>query len=431
MQEIFKNINLYSGKIDWEYSSFENSIITFQVDNYVINPESPWTGYIGWITIKKLIQKYPELLQFEENIIVENIEKEIIVENKKNIIENNKIIKQKEEIIYYNEKIELKNIWPKSSLKDIVLMQILFEKLELYSGEIDWNYYSFQKSIIDFQLNNNVIYWNESIWAGYIWPLTMKKLLEMFPELLEKEWFDISSKMKYKTKQNTPLSCEVSATGDILSYLIWKKVEEKDVLSFLDKSDFYNKIAIEKKWKIYWWNPDVWFVWYIDELSNWIKATQWTLTWYWVSEYPISKVIKKYWFETKIISEKNYKENFWEKEHLSLILETLEKWNMVQLWWDICTDPKYYSWKETFCKSWWNNDRKLEWNYIDKEWKEHKYVWLNWEHAFYLLWYKWNIKNPTHIIVWDTYSWKHTYITSEWLRKWEKMSYKSVIVYKK
>ena len=56
--------------------------------------------------------------------------------------------------------------------------------------------------------------------------------------------------------------------------------------------------------------------------------------------------------------------------------------------------------------------------------------WLNWEHAFYLLWYKWGTENPTHIIVWDTNTWKHTYATKEWLRKWGKMQDRSIVVYK-
>jgi len=246
------------------------------------------------------------------------------------------------------------------------------------------------------------------------------------------EEIDISNKIKQKHIQEMSLSCEISATADILSFLMSKKIDEKELLKKLSKSQ-YNKLPVYQKWKKYWWNPNEGFIWYIDKLPNWIKASQRKMTGYWVLEKPIQKIFNNYWFKTLVINKNDYYKNFSEKEHLTLILQNLKIWNMVQLWWDICTNPKYYSGKEHKCfYNWektWNKERKISWNYKNKNWNIIEYNGLNWEHAFYLLWFKWNINNPSHIIVWDTYTWKHTYITSEWMRKWWKMQYRSIIVY--
>jgi hypothetical protein len=249
---------------------------------------------------------------------------------------------------------------------------------------------------------------------------------------IKENWMDISKRMLYKTIQKRALSCEISATADILSYLTWWEIKENNLLSILPKSS-YNTFPEKKNWKIYWGNPHSGFVWYIDKLPDWKKAWQREMTGYWVLEKPIEKIINKFGFKTKVITKYNYKPKFGKKEHLKLILNELKKWNMVQLWGDLCTNPKYYNWKENGCtynwKDTWDDKRQLSWFYENDKWEEKKYVGLNWEHAFYLLWYKWDIDNPTHIIVWDTYTEKHTYVTSEWMRKWKKMQYRSIIVY--
>jgi len=253
-------------------------------------------------------------------------------------------------------------------------------------------------------------------------------------KVCEKSWIDISWIMKDKHIQEMSLSCEISATADILSFLMSKKVTEKELLEKLPKSQ-YNKFPEISTSIIKWWDPETGYVWYIDKLPNGKKARQRMMTGYWVLEKPIEKIINEYWFQTEIINKNDYYDNFWEKEHLTLLLQNLKKWNMVQLWWDICTNPKDYSWKEHRCfYNWepsWNKKRKITWEYKDKNWNIVKYNWLNWEHAFYLLWFIWDINNPKRIIVWDTFTGKHTYPTKEWLRKWRKMQYRSILIYAK
>jgi len=252
---------------------------------------------------------------------------------------------------------------------------------------------------------------------------------------------DISNKFPYKRIQQKELSCESSATADIISAINWYKITEDDIISRLPKSDFYNKIAVMSWWKRIWWDPDKWFVWYIDKYK-WKWALQYKYQWYGVNELPIQKVYSEYWIKTEIINEFNQIEKWFNyKKHLTYLLISLNEWKFIQLWGDICTYPEFEDWQykkltQSLADKWYNwlnnclypkSSRVLTWYAKEKDWSYSKIEWLNWEHAFYLLWYKWWVENPTHIIVWDTNTWKHTYKTEEWLRKWWKMQYRSII----
>jgi len=263
-----------------------------------------------------------------------------------------------------------------------------------------------------------------------------------------KKNLDISNKFYKKSIQQQELSCESSATSDIISTIKKQKVTEYDVIKKLPKSFFW-KTAYWKGKDRYWWDPDVWFVWYLDKYKGrW--ALQRKYEWYWVYEKPLSKVYSQYWIKNRVINKFN-RQNLWISNSLQQLVFSLKQisdWNYIQMWWDTCTYPKYEDWKinsghitQEQANKWlnWRNkclypyrSRILLWRYTDHiTWKTKVIKWLNGEHAFYLLWYKWNIENPTHIIVWDTNTWKHTYPTSEWLRKWDKMDNRSILVYAK
>lgn len=258
--------------------------------------------------------------------------------------------------------------------------------------------------------------------------------------------FSIASKMDYKRLQERPLSCESSVTADILSYMLGKKVTEYEVFDKIDKS-FFNKLPFTFESKLFWWNPNVWFVWYIDYYGKKadIKPTQRDMTGYWVYEKPIAKVYNEYSLQTKIITWENHSRDFNENDHLTLLLKELYHGNMVQLWGDWCTREEYDDgeidkWEITQEKvdAWISatnyctttlEDRKMEWYYIE-DFKVKKHIGLVWEHAFYLLWYEGWVENPTKIIVWDSDTGYHLYDFVEWMRKWEQMNYKSIIIYK-
>lgn len=304
-----------------------------------------------------------------------------------------------------------------------------------------------------------IVRWTENYFKWYcsLWFRSNNKDLFIFKILLNptanateiryKNNLDISNQFIKNTIQKKELSCESSATSDIISALKQKTYTEDDVIKYLPTSKG-SQVAVWKNWKRYWWNPDVWFVWYIDGYHG-RGALQRKYEGYWVNENPISVVYDKYGIKTEIINKYNRVDKWLKtsKEQLTRLLKEINKWNYVQLWWDTCTYPEFEDWKinswhisQNLADKWlnWRNNclypyrsRILTWQYLDPTtWKEKTIKWLNWEHAFYLLGYKWWVNNPTNIIVWDTNTWKHTYPTKERLRKWDKMDNRSIIVYK-
>lgn len=253
---------------------------------------------------------------------------------------------------------------------------------------------------------------------------------------------DISNNFPYKRLQKRKLSCEASATSDILSAIKGYNITEEKVIEQMPKTDFFNKIAYNDWTTKIWWDPDVWFVWYIDKY-NWRTPLQKDYEWYGVYEKPIQSIYSNYLINTEIINNTMYDElNINEYIHLRKLLVALNDWKYVQLWWDICTYEWFEDWTEKYltqelADKWYNwinycvyakNARTLSWIVKNPDSTLKQIKWLSWEHAFYLLWYKWWIENPTKIIVWDTYSWKHTYDTVEWLRKWKRMENRSIII---
>lgn len=255
--------------------------------------------------------------------------------------------------------------------------------------------------------------------------------------------FDRSEDFYKTTLQENTYSCEISATSDILSTLKKKDFTEDELIEKIDKSKFW-ETAKYTNWVYVWWNPEEGFVGYIDTDAKWKVASQRNLTGYWVYEEPIAKLYQSEWLKTEIINTSNYTTNFWPEQHLDKLLDEFTKGHYVQLWWDICTNPEYEDWelaladitqsdvdngKNAKNECWsYGYDRKRIW-YYEKDWKLIQHQGLIWEHNFYLLGYEWDIQKPVNIIVWDTSTGKHTYALNEWMRKWEEMNFRSIIIY--
>lgn len=253
-------------------------------------------------------------------------------------------------------------------------------------------------------------------------------------EIIYPKEFDITEKMAKLHIQERKLSCEASATTDILSTILKKDILEKDILSKMKKDVTYWKPSYQKDWKIIWWDPDLWFVWEMD----W---HQYNLTWYAIYEKPMSEIYKEYWI--KFDTYNKFENNLGlknPKEALTYMLKELVKGNYVQIWWDYCTDPDLDDWnidrkitteeslnwlsQKNFCYSfYW--ERRVTW--YTEAWKKIE-AWKQ-SHNFVLLGYIWDIENPEKIIVRDTQTWKHVYPTTERLRKWELNDARAIIVY--
>jgi hypothetical protein len=255
-----------------------------------------------------------------------------------------------------------------------------------------------------------------------------KNLLKYVNLVDNAEVHDFSYRYKKKSIQKRALSCEISVASDILARHTGKKVTEDYLLGKIEKSE-YGKLPEVIDGKTIWGNPNAWFVWYIDYLDTGEKASQWSMTGYWVLEKPIQELYESFWLKTKIMTEKSHRPTFDANNHLTHLIENLEKGHSVQLWWDYCTRPEYEDTDEkNTCKTL-NNDRTLEWYYSDEFGNLKKHIWLAWEHAFFLLGYTGTKYNPQEIIVWDSNTGKHSYKKAEWMRKWKMMQYKSIIIY--
>lgn len=243
--------------------------------------------------------------------------------------------------------------------------------------------------------------------------------------------------------QNKPLSCESSAAASIISQLKERFIDENDVIQVLPKS-LGDTIAKKNGKTILWGNPEDGFVWYMDNFwATLEKPSQKKLTGYGVYEKPIWYVARSFSIPTTIINFRNFTESFWANQHLSFLLNSLKNGDFVELWGDWCTsweseDGLLYkkdltlplSLKKVNAKNECydvEQQRILEWNFLDsKNSLQHQSA-LAGEHTFILLGWQWDIEKPEKIIVWDTDTGYHRYDTQEWMRKWKKMQYRSIV----
>ncbi len=227
--------------------------------------------------------------------------------------------------------------------------------------------------------------------------------------------------------QEYKLSCEISALQIVLSALKIG-VTESDIITSLPYYPYiYASGGI-------WWDPDNQFV-------GFYTGSQSKQTGYGIYESPLANYAKIYKLKTEIINQNTYSGTMNPWVHMKTLLGYLKQKNThIILWWDWCTDPQYEDgvlsiwgkWMSAlfplparnYCKNIAMN-RILNWK--TPEWKNIRG--LSGEHAFILLGYIGTIDKPSHIIVWDTYTGRHIYTYSEWMRKWSLMEYRSLIIF--
>jgi hypothetical protein len=225
--------------------------------------------------------------------------------------------------------------------------------------------------------------------------------------------------------QKYPLSCEIAA----LSMILWSMgspTSEDIIIAQLPK---YSQVYT---WGI-WWDPDKEFVWYI----TWSQRRS---TWYGIYAQPLADIVKSD-FHTEIFSLTKDENNASRKakEKMSEYLFEIESWGHVLLWGDWCTmkeheDGILLGGKSQIIKMFpiaGKNECQRNQEQRIMEWvtpEGVRVLWVSWEHAFLLLGYVGKIENPSHIIVWDTDTWRHIYPTSEWMRKWALLDYRALFI---
>lgn len=367
---------------------------------------------------------YNNLFSFEE-------QNQVVEENK---LLTNYSLEEIKEINKILEKIDEKNILEEKFKNELLSLKNNFKKEE-------------ENKILAEKLKEK---FKKEIWTGILenisWSWILEKIKETSSGILAKNEEKVEKVEEFKKELDTSKnfaklhiqernqSCEAAATADILSTMFKKDFSEKEILDKMPKDKTYGKPSYIKDGKIIWWDPNVWFVWDMD-------LHQFNLTGYAIYEKPMSKIYADLWVKFDLYN--RFENNLGlknPKEALTHMLKEVHKWNFVQIWWEYCTDQRFEDWntdekitteqansglsKKNFCYSF-AEERRITW--FTEEWKEIKAV--KQSHNFILLGYIWDIENPEKIIVWDTQTWKHTYPTAEWMRKWELNDARAIIIY--
>jgi hypothetical protein len=178
LQNILKELDLYSWEIDWKYDSIKDNILKYQLKKELISNEtSLWASYYWPNTRKMLYQDYIELLEYKNKL--KEVEWKIV--KLKNISYNQADTKIKE--LWYL------SIWEISpEVRDLQLILKHF----WYFNDNDTAIFGWKtkEAITDMQLDREVISNKNSIWAGIFWPSTKKSLTNLLSEYYFEEEFN-------------------------------------------------------------------------------------------------------------------------------------------------------------------------------------------------------------------------------------------------
>jgi len=224
VQQIFKDLRKYNWLINGNYSDIENSIISYQVSNNVVqNKTSIWAGWFGPKTRSKVKNDYEKYLKnWWKPGIIKKIAKKTTI-SIRNTIKTKKISKR---WLLSREEIEARDI------------KTFFEKynIDLKLNNIWWNIEVWTTNILSLKVTDKrgrLFKWNMPWWMTFV---VNTKKLQVFP-----------TKLYYFTnwKRNIKLTWLKSGTIN-LKVKIWKQVVKSINLN------------IYKPWKAVY--PEIWMI---------------------------------------------------------------------------------------------------------------------------------------------------------------------------
>jgi len=165
LQANLKRVWLYKWKTDWKYETVKQTIIDFQIQNKVIeNSNSKYAWWFWSRTYITLLKKY-------------SLSNPLLQQNTRNIKDTN----AKVQIILNHGEIKLN--WDDPQVLEVKKTQELFKKLWMYNWNIDGNFNSIKKTLLDFQIKAWIIK-NDNDWgAWYFWEKTKSALITHFENL--------------------------------------------------------------------------------------------------------------------------------------------------------------------------------------------------------------------------------------------------------
>lgn len=95
-------------------------------------------------------------------------------------------------------------ITPDANSIDVEKLQKLFTELDLYTGNIDGKYLSIKDNLINFQINNNIIWSSNDEQAGYFWKKTIAVIKEKYTvndNIFKVPEYDISDQFDALTRK--------------------------------------------------------------------------------------------------------------------------------------------------------------------------------------------------------------------------------------
>lgn len=160
LQALFKQVGLYKGKIDGNFSSIKTTVIDYQIKKKIIAKKTQYgAGNFGPKTRSAIKKDFAKLLSQNST---EFINTAIIV------------------------KAPQTNVWPNSSQNDIKLLQTFMSSLNIYTGSIDGKYDSIKTPLTNYQLKAKIVKNSKDDWAGYFWPKTRDEMNKIKKEVAKK-----------------------------------------------------------------------------------------------------------------------------------------------------------------------------------------------------------------------------------------------------
>ena len=173
LQQVLKDIEVYSWEIDGNYESVREMFINFQLDMGIIKSrDESWAGYF-W---PKTVSVIRDILPQDSRILIEEPEEKFYDYNHHHASTMYKTILE-----YGNLQVT-----PESGEEDVRLLQELLTELGEYSGEINGIYESVKDPLIDFQIKIGLISQRDDWGAGYYGNRTKTALWNYF------EWHELN-----------------------------------------------------------------------------------------------------------------------------------------------------------------------------------------------------------------------------------------------
>ncbi len=160
LQELFLETGHYSWAIDGVYNSEIIDIVyNFQIENGLMQNENSYgAGYWGARTRSAFSKKYKNW-EFVRELTVEE--------------------KMKQNLRVFNQAL--------GGEKDIQTLQEILIELSLYDGKITQDYNSIEGSILEYQVENDIVSGVDDLGAGVFGPKTRKSLKETYQAYIEAE----------------------------------------------------------------------------------------------------------------------------------------------------------------------------------------------------------------------------------------------------